>query len=128
MGFAAFVWDNNYFGNGSDKFGIFNRWNNMSVDAPFFLNGIQEAIFSLIERDNIFVVGDVKQSIYGFRGSDSDIFLNGLKNHEADGKTTVNLSVNFRSTKGVLSCVNNVFGDIMPNFMVGCLFWRRTIV
>lgn len=42
MGFAAFVWDNNGFGNGSEKFGIFNRWNNMSVDAPFFLNGIKE--------------------------------------------------------------------------------------
>ena len=42
MGFAAFVWDNNSFGNGSEKFGIFNRWNNMSVDVPFFLNGIKE--------------------------------------------------------------------------------------
>lgn len=41
-GFAAFVWDNNAFGNGSEKFGIFNRKNNMSVDAPFFLNGIKE--------------------------------------------------------------------------------------
>lgn len=89
------------------------------VDEYQDTNGIQEAIFSLIERDNIFVVGDVKQSIYGFRGSDSDIFLNGLKKHEADGKTTVNLSVNFRSTKGVLSCVNNVFGDIMTNESFG---------
>ena len=42
MGFAAFVWDNNAFGNGSEKFGIFNRNNNMSDDAPFFLNGIKE--------------------------------------------------------------------------------------
>ncbi|MGN0282753.1 MAG: glycoside hydrolase family 5 protein [Prevotella sp.] len=42
MGFAAFVWDNNAFGNGSEKFGIFNRKNNMSIDAPFFLNGIKE--------------------------------------------------------------------------------------
>ncbi len=83
------------------------------VDEYQDTNGIQEAIFSLIDRNNLFVVGDVKQSIYGFRGSDSDIFLNGLKRHEADGKTTVNLSVNFRSTKGVLSCVNNVFGEIM---------------
>lgn len=95
------------------------------VDEYQDTNGIQEAIFSLIERDNIFVVGDVKQSIYGFRGSDSDIFLNGLKNHEADGKTTVNLSVNFRSTKGVLSCVNNVFGDIMTNESFGNRLRRR---
>ena len=39
-GFAAFVWDNNAFGNGSEKFGIFNRNNGMSVDTPHFLNGI----------------------------------------------------------------------------------------
>lgn len=41
-GFAAFVWDNNAFGNGSEYFGIFNRNNSMSIDAPYFLNGIVE--------------------------------------------------------------------------------------
>lgn len=41
-GFAAYVWDNNAFGNGSEKFGIFNRNNSMSVDAQFFLDGIKE--------------------------------------------------------------------------------------
>ena len=83
------------------------------VDEYQDTNGIQEAIFSLIDRDNLFVVGDVKQSIYGFRGSDSNIFLDGLSRHKSEGRVAVNLSVNFRSTKGVLSCVNNVFSDIM---------------
>lgn len=41
-GFAAFVWDNNAFGNGSEKFGIFNRRNNMSIDAQFLIDGIIE--------------------------------------------------------------------------------------
>ena len=41
-GFASFVWDNNTFGNGTEKFGIFNRKNNMSVDETYFLKGIQE--------------------------------------------------------------------------------------
>ena len=41
-GFAAFVWDNNAYGNGSEKFGIFDRKNNMKVRTLFFLDGIKE--------------------------------------------------------------------------------------
>ena len=41
-GFAAFVWDNNAFGNGSEKFGIFDRKDGMKVRTPFFLEGIKE--------------------------------------------------------------------------------------
>ena len=41
-GFAAFVWDNNAYGNGSEKFGIFDRKNDMKVRTPFFLDGIKE--------------------------------------------------------------------------------------
>lgn len=40
-GFAAFAWDNNTFGNGKEKFGIFNRGSNMAVSAKYFLNGIK---------------------------------------------------------------------------------------
>ena len=41
-GFAAFVWDNNAYGNGSEKFGIFDRKDGMKVRTPFFLDGIKE--------------------------------------------------------------------------------------
>lgn len=41
-GFAAFVWDNNVYGNGGEQFGIFNRRNKMSIDTPHFLKGITE--------------------------------------------------------------------------------------
>ena len=41
-GFAAFVWDNSSFGNGSEKYGIFDRKNNMNVRTPYMLEGIQE--------------------------------------------------------------------------------------
>ena len=39
-GFSTFVWDNNKFGNGSEKYGIFDRHNGMKVNAPWILNGI----------------------------------------------------------------------------------------
>lgn len=41
-GFAAFIWDNNTFGNGKEKFGIFDRNHNMRVLVPELLNGAQE--------------------------------------------------------------------------------------
>ena len=41
-GFAAFAWDNNAFNNGPENFGIFNRWQNMTVGNTFFLKGITE--------------------------------------------------------------------------------------
>jgi len=40
-GFAAFAWDNNSFGNGQEKFGIFDRNNKMTVSAQYFLDGIK---------------------------------------------------------------------------------------
>lgn len=41
-GFSAFVWDNNAFGNGTEKYGIFNRTANMRVDNTYALRGIIE--------------------------------------------------------------------------------------
>ena len=41
-GFSIFVWDNNFFGNGQEKFGIFDRFKSMKVKAPWILTGIQE--------------------------------------------------------------------------------------
>lgn len=39
-GFSTFVWDNNSFGNGSEKYGIFDRFKSMKVNAPWILEGI----------------------------------------------------------------------------------------
>ena len=41
-GFAAFYWDNNNFTNGNEAFGIFKRWQNMTVGCTYFLKGIAE--------------------------------------------------------------------------------------
>ena len=39
-GFSTFVWDNNYFGNGQEKYGIFDRFKSMQVKTPWILEGI----------------------------------------------------------------------------------------
>ena len=45
-GFSTFVWDNNSFGQGADRFGIFNRFEGMKLEAPWMLRGIMEGIDS----------------------------------------------------------------------------------
>ena len=45
-GFSTFVWDNNYFGQGADRFGIFNRFKDMKLEAPWMLRGIMEGVDS----------------------------------------------------------------------------------
>lgn len=87
------------------------------VDEYQDTNGVQDAIFSLISRDgkNLFFVGDIKQSIYGFRSADPSIFSGRLsEGHADDGfPRTVFLSENFRSCPAVIDGINAVFGCIM---------------
>ncbi|MCL2586760.1 MAG: UvrD-helicase domain-containing protein [Firmicutes bacterium] len=79
---------------------------------------IQEKILSLIsKRDSIFMVGDVKQSIYSFRGCEVAIFANKLTDFDKNlGGKVVRLNENFRSDPAILKFVNRVFEKIMPDY------------
>ena len=80
------------------------------IDEFQDVNALQNAIFSLITDDNAFIVGDVKQSIYGFRGSDPDI----LTKYAFDGvMKSVDLAENFRSAPAVIEAVNKIFCRVM---------------
>ncbi|MBN1457282.1 MAG: helicase-exonuclease AddAB subunit AddA, partial [Sedimentisphaerales bacterium] len=89
------------------------------VDEYQDINALQQAIIDKIRRtDNVFVVGDVKQSIYAFRQGKPELFLDMLKGAsdkpgKQDGSLKVGLSDNFRSRKGVLDFANTVFNRIM---------------
>jgi ATP-dependent helicase/nuclease subunit A len=99
--------------------GLRERYKYIFVDEYQDINGVQQAILdSLKGEDNVFVVGDVKQSIYGFRGTDPGIFARQLKTAspdagEAKNGFRVDLNLSFRSRKGILDFVNRVFGRIM---------------
>ena len=77
-------------------------------------NKLQEAIFKRIARNNLFMVGDVKQAIYGFREAEPLIFLEKFYNYQKgeEGKN-VSLKMNFRSAQEVLSFVDDVFSVVM---------------
>ncbi len=79
------------------------------VDEYQDTNGVQEAIVQKISRgDNLFFVGDVKQSIYRFRLVDSANFKDKMTTYR-----TINLSKNFRSRDKILSAVNEIFRRLM---------------
>ena len=100
---------------------IGQRFREVMVDEYQDSNAVQDAIYSALtsKRQNCFMVGDVKQSIYQFRLADPTIFLE--KYHEfsnvedaAPGQgRKVLLSRNFRSSGGVINAVNDVFSLCM---------------
>ncbi|MBO5714246.1 MAG: UvrD-helicase domain-containing protein, partial [Clostridia bacterium] len=83
------------------------------VDEYQDTNGVQEEIINAVSNDNLFMVGDVKQSIYGFRGCNPDIFSGKMKNMQLSGKKTTQLNCNFRSADNVLDKVNEIFSYCM---------------
>ena len=78
------------------------------VDEYQDVNPVQEEIISSLSGET-FLVGDVKQAIYGFRGSKSVFFTRKFENFKQGFGNALNLSSNFRSSDGVLNFVNTVF-------------------
>ncbi len=93
------------------------RYRYIFVDEYQDINPVQQAILdALSSGDNVFVVGDVKQSIYAWRGAEPTIFLQQLQaSADASQGFRVDLNTNFRSAKGILDFANKVFGRIMTS-------------
>ena len=93
------------------------KYDEILIDEYQDTNGLQDSIFALISKKNIFMVGDLKQSIYRFRGGDPYIFkekselYSGIEN----GDVKITLAQNFRSRQEVLRSVNDVFSCVMSN-------------
>ncbi len=94
------------------------------VDEYQDVNRAQEYVIANIFKDQAFMVGDVKQSIYGFRLADPDIFLSRQMRYvveEAEGKEThpIFFNDNFRSDNQILQFVNGVFEGAMTEDSAG---------
>lgn len=77
-------------------------------------SGVQDAIVQCFANDNVFFVGDVKQSIYRFRHAKPQMFLDRCDLYRGGEQGTLfTLNNNFRSNPGILSVVNKIFGSIM---------------
>lgn len=106
---------------------ISNNIEQIMIDECQDINEVQNLIFKLLSKDetNIFMVGDVKQSIYRFRQAMPKLFMDKKKQfpiydektHTNTSKGTINLESNFRSRKEVCSVVNYIFQNIMSENM-----------
>jgi ATP-dependent helicase/nuclease subunit A len=87
------------------------------VDEYQDINPVQQRIIDLLSGlAKVFVVGDVKQSIYAWRGADCGLFVERLGKAGIDkSKSRVDLNENFRSRPGILNFVNEVFSRIMTS-------------
>lgn len=94
-----------------------DRYAYVFVDEYQDTNGVQEAIVTSVAReDNLFCVGDVKQSIYRFRQADPSIFLKRYDRSSPIGEgisQKIDLNRNFRSHPGILEGINALFSRIM---------------
>ncbi len=91
------------------------KYKEVYIDEYQDVNGVQDAIFRMISApDTRFMVGDIKQSIYGFRGAEPSLFegyRQKFDDYTKDGENRgckVFLSNNFRSAKPILSFANAV--------------------
>lgn len=95
-----------------------NTYLRVFIDEYQDTNPIQEAIINRISSDNnLFCVGDLKQSIYRFRSSDPTLFAKRSKKYSTNVSlgTIISLNNNFRSAQNILDCSNDVFDYITRN-------------
>ena len=105
------------------------QYQEIMIDEYQDSNLIQEAILTSVStcrsgRYNIFRVGDVKQSIYRFRLSKPELFLEKFYTYNIEESQTqrIDLHKNFRSRKEVLESVNAIFGRIMTEKLGGIVY------
>ncbi len=95
------------------------KYEEVLIDEYQDSNLIQENILNMIANDNVFMVGDVKQSIYKFRKARPEIFLEKYNkfpeyNNEVERiENKILLFKNFRSNQNIIDDINFIFNNIM---------------
>ena len=96
-----------------------NYYNEIMLDEYQDTSDLQETFINLISNNNVYMVGDVKQSIYRFRNANPNIFKEKYINYQDNnGGTKIDLLKNFRSRKEVLDSINDIFNKVM-NLEIG---------
>ena len=93
---------------------IKNNTYEIMIDEYQDTNDIQEEFISYIQNNNVYMVGDVKQSIYGFRNANPKLFKSKYDNYSNNnGGFKIDLTANFRSREEVINNINDIFSLIM---------------
>ena len=106
-----------------------NKFKEVAIDEYQDSNLVQEYILTAVSNNkNIFMVGDVKQSIYKFRQAMPELFLEKYESYkkkeekQEEDNLKIQLFKNFRSKENVLKFTNNIFQDIMSKQLGDILY------
>lgn len=104
-----------------------NSFDEIMIDECQDINEVQNLIFNVLSKDqtNLFMVGDVKQSIYSFRKAMPKLFVEkklsfpkyNKDTHSNENKACITLEKNFRSRNEVCNTTNFIFSQIMSKDM-----------
>ncbi len=93
------------------------------IDEYQDTSDIQEAFVSYIENNNVYMVGDIKQSIYRFRNANPYLFKRKYDAYKENmGGFKIDLNKNFRSREEVVNNINLIFNDIMQDEIGGAKY------
>ncbi len=105
------------------------QYEEILVDEYQDSNLVQETLIQSISRErlgqpNVFMVGDVKQSIYRFRLARPELFMEKYDTYsrEESSHQMIELQQNFRSRASVLTCINDIFYQIMTKI------WEASVI
>lgn len=104
------------------KISLQKRYSYVFFDEYQDINEKQERILSeIVSKDNYYMIGDVKQSIYAFRQSSPKIFIEKFKQFKNDNvnNKVINFNKNYRSDKNILEFNNFVFDTLITEKTIG---------
>ncbi len=109
---------------------IRDSFDEIYIDEYQDSNDVQEKLFSLLSgesigKPNMFMVGDMKQSIYGFRKTSPALFIQKSETYKESGPyKKIFLSKNFRSRPEILDFVNHTFSNLMSKEVGGIAYTK----
>lgn len=97
-----------------------NKFRYIFIDEYQDSNEVQDTLIARIKRENnVFMVGDVKQSIYKFRLAEPEIFMEKYELYQKPERpqdAKLDLNINFRSKKNIIKGVNDIFSQLMREY------------
>ena len=97
-----------------------NQFQEIMIDEYQDTNDLQEEFISFISKNNTYMVGDIKQSIYRFRNANPYIFKDKYDRYSnSNSDLKIDLNRNFRSRSEVISNINTIFNLIMNDSIGG---------
>lgn len=102
------------------------NYNEILIDEYQDTDDLQDLFISYIENNNVYMVGDIKQSIYRFRNANPNLFKTKYDSYSSNnGGIKIDLNKNFRSREEVLNNINLIFNQIMNDTIGGANYKKE---